>query len=259
MRAETGSDRPSRRATRCKGDLRRLTHGADEQQHGDCEEDTAVGSHGRSLRQYFGEGHGTELLDEQEDAEQETEVADAVHDESLVSGFVILDVFEPEPDKQVGTEAHAFPSDEHHHIVGAEHEDEHGENEEVEVREITRETFIRFIMHIRSGVNVDQGSHTGNDQEEQSAQLVYLESEGDMQAAYADEVEKRYYWGMKPGVRTSKKISRLITNAATTLPLPTMPVSGLDKYLLPNPLIRKPNNGKNGTSQTRCIIDLYYF
>jgi hypothetical protein len=48
------------------------------------------------------------------------------------------------------------------------------------------------------------------------------------------------------------KIQTLTRKEKNTVPLPIMPVNGLDKYFLPNPMIRKPINGKKGTNQAIC-------
>jgi hypothetical protein len=46
---------------------------------------------------------------------------------------------------------------------------------------------------------------------------------------------------------TWKKIQTLIKNEKRIRPLPMIPVNNLDKYLLPNPMIRNPTKGNSGT------------
>ena len=53
---------------------------------------------------------------------------------------------------------------------------------------------------------------------------------------------------------TFKKTYTLMIKDANITPLPTNPERVLDKLFLPNPLIKKPINGKIGISQTICKI-----
>jgi RNase adaptor protein for sRNA GlmZ degradation len=53
---------------------------------------------------------------------------------------------------------------------------------------------------------------------------------------------------------TLKKTYTLIKKEASITAVPINPESVLDKLFLPNPLIRKPINGKTGISQTICTM-----
>ena len=72
---------------------------------------------------------------QQEHAEQEAGVADAVGDEGLLAGARVGEVVEPEADQQVRGQPHAFPADEQHQQRAAEHQQQHEEQEQVQVRE----------------------------------------------------------------------------------------------------------------------------
>jgi RNase adaptor protein for sRNA GlmZ degradation len=53
---------------------------------------------------------------------------------------------------------------------------------------------------------------------------------------------------------TLKKTYTLIKKDDSIIALPINPESVLDKLFLPNPLIKKPINGKTGISQTICTM-----
>ena len=65
------------------------------------------------------EGDRTRQHEDEEDAEREAEVADAVDDEGLDGGGAGRRLFVPEADQQVGGEADAFPAEEHLHELSA--------------------------------------------------------------------------------------------------------------------------------------------
>ena len=52
---------------------------------------------------------------------------------------------------------------------------------------------------------------------------------------------------LPPLAFTSKNNKRLTTNEARMAPLPMMLINDLDNDFRPNPLIRKPSRGNNGT------------
>ena len=63
-----------------------------------------------------------ERVEDQEHAEHESPVADAVDDERLLAGIRRALLFVPVPDEQVRAQAHAFPPDEHRQEGAAQHE-----------------------------------------------------------------------------------------------------------------------------------------
>ena len=97
--------------------------------------------------------------------EQEPEVADAVDDEGLLAGVGGRLLREPEPDQQVRAEAHAFPADEHHREVGAEHQHEHERREQVQVREVARVLAVALLVHVGRRVDVDEEPDARHDED----------------------------------------------------------------------------------------------
>ena len=69
------------------------------------------------------EGQGAEVCQQQKDADQESEVADAVDDECFLAGVGGGVFLEPEADEQVGSETDAFPSDEHEQSIAGQDKD----------------------------------------------------------------------------------------------------------------------------------------
>ena len=110
---------------------------------------------------------------QQEHAEQEAGVADAVGDERLLAGARLVRILEPEADQQVRREAHAFPADEQHEQRAAEHQQQHEEQEQVEVREVARVALV--LLHVAGRVDVDQRAHAGHDQRHHRGEAVEVE------------------------------------------------------------------------------------
>src|SRR5882757_9665011 len=143
------------------------------------------------LAEYLSESDGAELVDHPEDSDQEAKVPDPVHDECLFGGIAVVDILKPIPDQQVRAESHPFPTDEQDHIVGAQHQQQHGEDKEIEIGKIAGIMRGLFLMHICRGIHMDKKAHAGNDQQEQYGKLVHLEGKRYMQLPYTDKVEKR--------------------------------------------------------------------
>src|ERR1700722_2057834 len=98
---------------------------------------------------------------DEEHAEQESGVADAVDDERFVGGVAGRFGMEKKSNDEVGAEANAFPANEHEHIVVGEDEGEHGEHEEVEVPE--EAVVAAFMRHVADGINMDEHADAGNE------------------------------------------------------------------------------------------------
>ena len=115
------------------------------------------------------------MLDEQEHPDQESEVADAVDDESFLAR-VGSGVFEEEKaDQQVRRKAHAFPAHEHQQIVVRQHQREHEEHEEVQVGE--EPIIAAFMRHVPDRINMNQEADAGDHQHHDHRELVKLEAE----------------------------------------------------------------------------------
>ena len=120
-------------------------------------------------------------VEEDEDADEEPEVADAVDDEGLAPCVRLGVVVEPEPDEQVAAEAHPFPADEHRHQVVAEDEEQHRRDEQVEVGEVAPVPGI--LVDVPDRVEMDEEADAGDDQHQGAAQAIEAEREIDVQAA----------------------------------------------------------------------------
>ena len=94
--------------------LRRLAGGADEQQ----DADQTRRNRGKRAAQECGVDpvhvERADRLVQQEHAEQETGIADAVGDERLLAGTGFVGVLEPEADEKIRRKADAFPADKQH-------------------------------------------------------------------------------------------------------------------------------------------------
>ncbi|MNK95710.1 hypothetical protein D3C87_1159590 [compost metagenome] len=122
--------------------------------------------------------------EDEEHAEQEAEVSHAVGDEGLVPGVRLGDIREPEADQQVRAEADAFPAHEHEGERGAEHEDEHREHEEVQVREVAAEAPV--MAHVAHRVEVDQRSDARDHEDHHGRERIQQEGDVDLQGADVD-------------------------------------------------------------------------
>ena len=76
-----------------------------------------------------------QLGDQEKDSQNETEVADAVDDKSLVAGDRIVVIAIPKTDQEIGTETDAFPADEEQQQSCRHHQEQHEKNKEVEINE----------------------------------------------------------------------------------------------------------------------------
>ncbi len=75
------------------------------------------------LRGDLAEGERAEVGEQQEDADEEAEVADAVDDEGFFAGVGGGVRLELEADEQIGREADAFPADKHEQEVAGQDQD----------------------------------------------------------------------------------------------------------------------------------------
>ena len=158
-------------------DLGALAGGSDEQQQPDGGQDTNARlppenvpgrrrSGGRPRRNSMRpEGH-----EDQEYAEHKADIADPVDDECLFAGVPGAAPVEVVADQQVGAEPHAFPADKHQQEVAGQHQDQHREQEQVQVGE---EPIVPvFGMHVADGIDVDQKSDAGDHQQHDRRQRV---------------------------------------------------------------------------------------
>src|SRR5690606_23479938 len=133
-------------------DLGRLAGGAQEQQQGD-----GGGGHAGQIPGAGGElavVDGAQRREGEEDGDEEAPVTHPVGDERLLAGRRVGLVGEPERDEQVRAEADALPADEGDEEVAAQDEQQHREDEQVEVDEELGE--VGVPVHVADRVQVDQ-------------------------------------------------------------------------------------------------------
>ena len=152
--------------------LRALADGADEQQKTDGRRHRRAHL-GRGLED-FRVGEAARQRPDEEHAQQEARVADAVDDERLLArvgrGLLLV----PEADEQVAAKAHALPADEHDEIVVPQHQEEHREHEQVEIGEKSR--VARVAVHVAHGVYVHQKAHARHHEQHDGAERIDQEA-----------------------------------------------------------------------------------
>ena len=121
------------------------------------------------------------MLDDQEQRDQKSEVADAVDDERFLPGRCRRIFCEPEPDQQIRRQAHALPADEHQQVVVGQHQRQHEKHEQVQVGE--EAVVAGVVPHVADGVDVDQESDSGDDQQHDQRELIEIEGEIGVEAA----------------------------------------------------------------------------
>jgi hypothetical protein len=174
-------------------DLGRLARGADEEQQRDERQhpEGGFGGHGRNRGGNLIEVEGAERDEQQQRPEDERVIADPVDDERLVgsvrSGLPDVVI----TDEQIRAEPDAFPPDEHHQDVRAEHEQQHEEDEQVQIREVARELAVGLLVHVRGRIDVDERPNPGDDQDHHRRQRIEAEGRVDHEVAGRDPGEQR--------------------------------------------------------------------
>ena len=183
--------------------LRGFSRRADKQEQGNRREHSRLSNgfrgHRRRARQHGREIQRAEGPQDQKHAEDESEIADAVHPERLVAGVGGGLLQEEETDQQVAAQAHAFPADKHQQVVGREHQQQHEKHEQIQVRKKTAVAGI--VVHVSGRVNVNQPAHAGDDQQHDHGELVHLQREVRAESAGGDPREV----GLGPGNLVRRK------------------------------------------------------
>ena len=159
-------------------DLRALADAAEEHEETDRRYQCAPHSEIERLRAHTGEVEHTDVREQHEHRDQESEVADAVDDECLLAGVSVRLVVEPEPNQQVGAEPDPLPADEQHRIVGAQDQHQHEEDEQIQVREVPRVS--RVLPHIAHAEDVNERPNARDDENHHHRELIQLEGGVDL-------------------------------------------------------------------------------
>ena len=144
----------------------------------------------RQLRSDVGKNNGTGRRPDHQDAEHESEVADAIGEKRFLGRLGRGVAFEPVPDEHVGSEADQLPKNEKHDEIVREHDAEHGEHEERERGEVTRLAFV--TAHVTERINVNQRADAGDEDKHHTTQIVQNKTERhDEQPGKFNPVERR--------------------------------------------------------------------
>ncbi len=97
---------------------------------------------------------GSEGQEAEHDADAEAEVADAVDEEGFLGRFAGGGLFVVIADQEIGTKAHAFPSQIEHDEIAAHHQAGHHEDEQAEIGKEPK--ISGFALHIPGGEDGDE-------------------------------------------------------------------------------------------------------
>ena len=117
-----------------------------------------------------GEADSAESGGDVENAEEEAGVADTIYDErffACVRGGFFEEV---ETDQQIAAQAHTFPAHKQEKKIVGEDQGQHGKHEQVHVAEET--VVAAFVAHVADGVDVDEESDAGNDQNHDAGKRI---------------------------------------------------------------------------------------
>ena len=129
------------------------------------------------------EGAGVKVKNQ--DAGQETEVANPGDNEGLLGGVRGRFLVEPEPDEEVGAESHHLPEDEGEEEVIGEDQPQHGEGEEGHPGVVA--VVARFIVgHVAQRVYLDHQADHGHGEGHDHGKLVGYQAEVDGHAVLDD-------------------------------------------------------------------------
>ncbi len=175
-------------------------------QQGDGHDDRIAHGHQLCRGENLVERQRTKRIEYQKHSHQKSQVADPVHDKSLFGGIVVVMVFEPEADEEIGTEPHSLPSDEHDGIIGPKHQQQHGEYKEVHVGKKTVES--RIVFHVTHRVHMNHKAYPGNNQQHQHRKRIDEEGKRDVEGAKVDPGKGVARWRGSEVVKIKKNKKR---------------------------------------------------
>ena len=159
--------------------LRGLANGANKEQQTDSGQNACGAKgfdrHPSGLLKNRDEIHGMKSPEQEQNADGESQVADARGDKSFLAGADRGLLQEPETDQQVAAQAHAFPAHEHQHHVRGQHQRQHEKYEQVQVG---KETVVAvFMRHVAGGINVHQQADESDHEQHDHGELIDLQRE----------------------------------------------------------------------------------
>ena len=154
-----------------EGDLRGFRKRAQQQQEARRDQVRAVvGEHVADLVERLQEVHRPGVLEQEERAQHQSHVADYVDHECLQPGPGGGGPPVPERDQQVGSGADERPSHDQQNEVARQHQQQHREDEVVEVAEVAPEAPV--LPHVGDRVQVDQRRDAGDDEDHEHRQRI---------------------------------------------------------------------------------------
>ena len=151
-------------------ELRRLAHGSQQQQDGRGGGDAAAQLAGVGGGEGIGHAEAAHIDPQEQDAHQQPDVADAGHHESLLRGLSGAGVFEPEPDQQVGAQAHQLPRDVQQQEVVSQRQGQHRRHEQGLPGKVPAEA--RIALHVLQRIQLDAQGDEGDQTQEHHRQRV---------------------------------------------------------------------------------------
>ena len=190
------------------------------------------------------------LVQDQEGGDHEADVADHVHHERLDAGVGGGGAPVPERDQQVGRGADERPADDQQDEVARQDEQQHREDEVVEVGEEAGEAVV--AAHVGDRVDVDQERHAAHHEAHEHRQRV----DEDRRCRRRSRRSPRRSRGCRrrgappragPGSRTSAPIEA--RNDPRIAPLAIQPAVLPGSTRQPSEITSRPASGKASTSQ----------
>ena len=162
--------------------LGRLGECADQQEQADRDDRPFVG--GEDVRGLLEDGavvDGADLAEDEDCRQDEADVSDHVDNEGLHAGLGGGDAAVPVADQGVRGEADEGPADDQQDEVAGQDQQQHREDEEVEVAEEAVVSLVRLHVGIR--IDVDQRRDAGHDQHHHHRERIDVDAEVDLEAA----------------------------------------------------------------------------
>src|SRR6202167_1012941 len=157
--------------------LRRLSNCAGKkQQTNPCEHARlrrALGRHIRGLSENRAKIHRTESPEEQQNSDGKSEVANSRGNKRLFPGVDRRLFQEPESNKQVAAQPHAFPAHKHQNNIRRQHQRKHEKHKQIQVGE--KSVVPLLVRHVSSGINVHEQTHKCDHQQHHDRQVVHLQ------------------------------------------------------------------------------------